>query len=355
MKIEPSTSDRSSSSPRATMQDVAALAGVSLKSVSRVVNDEAGVSTELATRVRSSVIELGYRHNLAASNLRRGNRTASIGMLVQDLSNGFCSETLRAVEDRAQQRGVVVMAASTDEDEERERDLVDGLVSRRIDGLILMPSAPDLSWLEDDLASGLVVVTVDRKPARPDLDGVVVDNRGASIQAVEHLLDHGHRRIAFLGDSADIATAVERLEGYRSALSTAGLVPDPALERLGVRSRAEARSVTAELLRLDDPPTAIFAARNVICEGVVLALQAHEMSSRIALIGFDEVAIAEFVNPAISVIRQDTYAIGPRAIDLLLARLDGDNSPVRTEVVPSILVARGSGEIPGPWAASPSR
>ena len=355
MKIGPDTSDRSSSAPRATMQDVAAHAGVSLKSVSRVVNDEAGVSTELATRVRGSVKELGYRHNLAASNLRRGNRTASIGMLVQDLSNGFCSETLRAVEDRAQQRGVVVMAASTDEDEKRERELVDGLVSRRIDGLILMPSAPELTWLEKDLASGLVAVAVDRKPARPDLDTVIVDNRGAANRAVQHLVDHGHRRIAFLGDSPDIATAVERLEGYRSALITAGVVPEPALERLGVRTRAEAQSVTAEMLHLDEPPTAIFAGRNVICEGVVLALQAHEMSSRIALIGFDEVAIAEFVSPAISVIRQDTYEIGQRAIDLLLARLDGDTTPVRTEVVPSILVARGSGEIPGPWAAPPTR
>ena len=145
------------------MQDVAALAGVSLKSVSRVVNGESGVSETLANRVTNAVSELGYRHNLAASNLRRrGQRTASIGMLVQDLSNGFCSETLRAVEDRARERGVVVMAASTDEDGDRERELVEGLVSRRIDGLIMMPTGPDLSWLGVELASGLAVVTVDR-------------------------------------------------------------------------------------------------------------------------------------------------------------------------------------------------
>lgn len=332
---------------RATMHDVAKLAGVSLKSVSRVVNGEPGVSESLAERVTRAVYELGYRHNLAASNLRRtGHRTASIGMLVQDLSNGFCSETLRAVEDRARERGVVVMAASTDEDGDRERQLVQGLVSRRIDGLILMPTGPDLSWLGVDLASGLAVVTVDRRPTVPELDGVVVDNAGAAAEAVRHLLAHGHRRIAFLGDRTSILTAVDRRDGYRAALRAAGVTPDPALECVGLRSRDEARAATSELLALESPPTAIFAARNVICEGAVMSLQRHHLSSRVALIGFDEVSVAEMVDPAISVIRQDTYEIGIRAIDLLLARIDGDDSPVRVEVVPSTLVARGSGEIP---------
>ncbi len=329
------------------MTDVAALAGVSLKSVSRVVNGEPGVSESLTLRVTQAVQELGYRHNLAASNLRRtGQRTGSIGMLVQDLSNGFCSETLRAVEDRARERGVVVIAASTDEDSERERQLARGLVSRRIDGLILMPTEPDMTWLEADLDSGLRVVTVDRGPTIPELDGVVVDNRGAAAEAVDHLMAHGHRRIAFLGDTMSITTAVERRDGHRAALLAAGVTLDAALERVGLRSRADARAATAELLALEEPPTAIFAARNVICEGALMALQDEHLASKVALIGFDEVSVAEMVDPAISVIRQDTYEIGTRAIDLLLARLDGDDSPVRVEVVPSILVSRGSGEIP---------
>jgi len=352
--MEPDTSEPERRQPpnRATMQDVAALAGVSLKSVSRVVNAEASVSDALRQRVSQAVSELGYRHNLAASNLRRGQRTASIGMLVQDLSNAFCSETLRAVEDRARERGVVVMAASIDEDEVRERELVMGLVSRRIDGLILMPSARDLSWLDVEIASGLMVVTIDRKPAFPEIDGVVVDNQGAAAEAVGHLLAHGHRRIALLGDAPSISTAVDRRDGYRAALRAAGLMPDPGLERVGLRSREEARAAAAELLALPDPPTALFAARNVICEGAVVALHQRGLESQVALIGFDEVTVAEMVEPAISVIRQDTYEIGSRCIDLLLARLDGDHSPVRVEVVPSTLVARGSGEIRPPADAA---
>lgn len=337
---------RETPSGRATMQDVAARAGVSLKSVSRVVNGEPGVSEALAQRVQAAMSEMGYRHNLAASNLRRGQRTASIGMLVDDLSNGFCSETLRAVEDRARQRGVVVMAASIDEDHTRERELVRGLVSRRIDGLIMMPTTGDLSWMDADRASGLVVVTVDRKPDLPEIDGVVVDNRGAAAEAVNHLLAHGHRRIGFLGDSPDISTAVDRRDGYRDALRAAGIAPQEGLERVGLRSRDDARAAGLGLMALPDPPTALFAARNVICEGALMSLQRLNLSSQVALIGFDEVGVAEMVEPQISVIRQDTYEIGTRAIDLLLARLDGDDSPVRVEVVPSILVARGSGEIP---------
>jgi LacI family transcriptional regulator len=330
------------------MQDVAALAGTSLKTVSRVVNGESGVSPELSTRVSSAVLQLGYRHNLGASNLRRGRRTASIGMLVQDLSNGFCGETLRAVEDRARARGVVVMAASIDEDVDRERELIHGLVARRIDGLILMPTERDLSWLQVDLASGLVVVTIDRQPAFPELDGVVVDNQGAAAEAVGHLISHGHRRIALLGDSTKISTALDRRDGYRAALRAAGIKPEARLERMGLRSRADARTAAAAVLSMDEPPTAIFAARNVICEGALMALQQLGLSSEVALIGFDELGVAEMVRPAISVVRQDTYEMGTRAIDLLLARLDGDGSPTRVEVVPSTLVARGSGEIPLP-------
>jgi LacI family transcriptional regulator len=337
-----------STTGRATMRDVAALAGVSLKSVSRVVNQESGVSSDLARKVAAAVTELDYRHNLAASNLRRGTRTASIGVLVQDLSNGFCSEVLHAIEDRARSRGVVVMASSIEEDPAREREAVDGLVARRIDGLILMPASRDQSYLDADRAAGLAVVAVDRRPFATPLDAVVADNQGGAAEATGHLLAQGHRRIAFLGDSAGIPTAVERRDGYRMALRAAGIHPDPSLERVDLRSRDDAAAATTELLALPDPPTAFFAGRNVVCTGAVLALQQAELSHRVALIGFDEVAVGEFVQPRITVVRQDTHAIGTSAIDRLLARLDGDRSPASTHVVPTSLVRRGSGEIPPP-------
>ena len=330
------------------MQDVAASAGVSLKSVSRVVNREAGVSDALVQRVETAVQELGYRHNLAASFLRRGQRTESIGMLVQDLSNGYCGETLRVVEDHARERGVVVMAASTDEDPAREREIVHGLIARRIDGLILMPTDLDLSWLAADVAAGLVVVALDRLPAFPPVDAVVVDNQGGSAEAVGHLMAHGHRRIALLGDEQSIPTARDRHAGYTAALRSGGVTPAPELVRTGLRTRAQAHQATLDLLDLPDPPTALFAARDTACDGAVRALQARGREHDVALVGFDDLAMADVVVPRLTVVRQDTREIGRRAVDLLLRRLDGDTSPVRTEIVPTTLVTRGSGEIQAP-------
>ncbi|GAB3664504.1 LacI family DNA-binding transcriptional regulator [Nocardioides korecus] len=334
------------------MQDVAAAAGVSLKSVSRVVNREAGVSDALVERVETAVQKLGYRHNLAASFLRRGQRTESIGMLVQDLSNGYCGETLRVVEDHARERGVVVMAASTDEDPAREREIVHGLIARRIDGLILMPTDLDLSWLAADIGAGLVVVALDRLPAFPPVDAVVVDNQGGSAEAVGHLMAHGHRRIALLGDEQSIPTARDRHAGYTAALRSGGITPDPELVRTGLRTRAQAFQATLDLLDLPDPPTALFAARDTACDGAVRALQSRGRGHDVALVGFDDLALADVVVPRLTVVRQDTREIGRRAVDLLLRRLDGDTSPVRVEIVPTTLVARGSGEIPAPAPAA---
>ncbi len=340
---------------RATMKDVADRAGVSLKSVSRVVNLEPGVSEALARRVHAAVEELGYRHNLAASLLRRGHRTSSIGVVVQDLGNDFCSAVLRAIEDRAHANGFVVFATSIDEAVERELEAARGLSSRQIDGLILMPASRRQDYLDRDRAAGLAVVAVDRRPLATELDAVVADHEGGTAEAVGDLIALGHRRVAFLGDSPTIPTAVERRDGYRIALRASRIARDPALERMEVRSREDAIRTTHELLALDDPPTAIFAARNVICTGTVLALQQAGLSDRVALIGFDEVEIADFVQPRITVVRQDTREIGTRAFDKLLARIEGDVSPVTIDVVPTTLVARGSGEIPPPSAAGSAK
>jgi LacI family transcriptional regulator len=341
---------------RATMRDVATLAGVSVKTVSRVVNDEAGVTDELVRRVTAALAELGYRHNLTASHLRRGHRTASIGVLVQDLSNEFCGAVLRAIEDRARAEGVVVIASSIDEDAERERQTAHGLVARRIDGLILMPASRHQDYLDTDRASGLAVVAVDRRPLVTEIDAVVADNQGGAAEAVGHLIAHGHRRIAFLGDSESIATAAERRDGYRMALRASRIGQDPALERMDLRTTEDATRATHEVFGLDDPPTAIFAARNVICTGAVLALQQLSLSGTVALVGFDEVAIGEFVEPRVTVVRQDTHTIGANAFDRLLARLDGDHAPASIEVVPTTLVKRGSGEIRAPRkSAKPHR
>src|SRR4051795_13421727 len=207
-----------------TMRDVAALARVSLKTVSRVVNDEPGVKPEVRVRVQEAAHRLDYRPNLTASNLRRSSgRTRTVGALLQDISNSFSSALLRSLEDVARERGVAVLAASLDEDAERERALVGDLVGRRVDGLVLMPATDRQDYLSADLRAGLPTVFVDRAPRGVEADAVTVDNVGGACAATRHLLGQGHRRIAYLGDATPIRTAADRLEGYGAALEAAGL------------------------------------------------------------------------------------------------------------------------------------
>ena len=218
------------------MRDVAALAGVSLKTVSRVVNREGRVSPEVTERVERAAEKLGYRHNLAASNLRRSQgSSAVVGALLQDVSNSFSASLLRSIEDAARERGYAILAASLDEEPEREHALVESLVRRRVDGLLLMPATERQDYLANDVHSGLPVVFVDRRPNGIDCDSVTVDNELGSRMAVQHLLAHGHTEIAFLGDIPTIQTGAARLAGFREALAAEGIDPEglvlPALRR----------------------------------------------------------------------------------------------------------------------------
>lgn len=327
------------------MTDVAALAGVGLKTVSRVVNTEPGVSPMLEAKVRRAIEQLNYRRDANASMLRRlGGKTQTIGLVLEDVSNPFSSVLHRAIEDSAQARNVLVFAGSCEEDARRERELIGSFRDRRVDGIIVVPASHDHTYLYEEQRAGTALVFVDRPAAHLDADSVVSNNTGGAVEAVEHLVGYGHRRIAFLGDLLSISTAHERLEGYTQALDRAG-IHDGSLIRTGLRdSDAGARAVD-ELLALPDPPTALFASQNLLTIGAIRALRRAGLERRVALIGFDDVALAEIVEPAISVVAQNPQAIGRAAAELLFRRLDGDNSPFVHHVVAVELIIRGSGEI----------
>src|SRR4051812_48481042 len=207
------------------MLDVAALAGVALKTVSRVVNSEPGVSPELEARVNRAIEQLNYRRDANAATLRRlGRKTQTIGLVLEDVSNPFSSELHRAVEDAARERGVLVFAGSCDEDPDRERELIGSFRERRVDGIIVVPASHDHLYLHEERRAGTALVFVDRPASHLDADCVVADNARGAAQAVEHLLAHGHRRIGILCDLLSIWTARERLSGYLQALASAGIV-----------------------------------------------------------------------------------------------------------------------------------
>jgi len=328
------------------MRDVAALAGVSLKTVSRVINAEPAVSDDLLARVHRAIDQLDYRPNLTASSLRRSDRkTATVGLVLEDLANPFSAAVTRAVEDAARPRGVTVVAGSVDEDPDRERALVREFVARRVDGLIVVPAADDQSYMLADRRAGTALVFVDRPPNHLDADAVVAANRSGAAEGVRHLMSVGHRRICFLGDLVTIRTAADRFAGYVEAVERAGESVDLTIVRRDLHSSEAARAAVEELLRLADPPTAIFAAQNSLGIGAFAGLRGLRRQFDVALVGFDDFPLADLLDPGVTVVAQDPAAIGRLAAEILFRRLDGDQTPSRIEVVATRLIIRGSGEI----------
>jgi LacI family transcriptional regulator len=313
-----------------------------------VVNGDRRVDRALTQRVHEAARMLGYRHNTAASALRRADRvTASIGLVLEDVANPFFSAVHRGIEDVARERGYLTFTGSSDEDPERERGLTIAFIARNVDGLIIAPSPDDHGYLAAEQAHGVRFVFVDRPPRFLDADTVVSDNRAGARTAVEHLIAAGHRRIAFVGDRPDIFTAAERLAGYREALAAAGLAADPELVRHAGGDGIEPAAATRAWLAAPDPPTAIFSAQNLLTVQVVRALHGLDRHHAVAHVGFDDIPFGDLVEPAVTVIAQDPRELGLQAARLLFERLDGFDGPSRHLTIPTRLVQRGSGELPG--------
>ncbi|GAA4578247.1 LacI family DNA-binding transcriptional regulator [Planotetraspora phitsanulokensis] len=339
------------------MNDVAAAAGVALKTVSRVVNNEPGVNTATAERVQAAIDRLGYRRNDGARTLRQG-RTSSIGLVIEDVADPFYSGLSRAVEDVALGHDYLVFTGSSGESPTRERDLVLAFCARRVDGLIIVPAGEDHEYLTPEVDAGIAAVFADRPPgAGPETDIVLCDNSSGSRAGVEHLIAHGHRRIAFLGDSPAIFTAQERLRGYRQALAAAGLPYEERLVAMGPGDQARVQADVERMLSSPEPPTALFTGngRMTVATLRVFASLASfappgvrhgggaEPMERPALVGFDDFELADLLK--ITVVAQDPVGLGRTAAELLFQRLSGDDGPPRRVELPTRLVDRGSGEV----------
>ncbi|MDJ0381186.1 LacI family DNA-binding transcriptional regulator [Streptomyces sp. G-G2] len=328
------------------MKDVAARAGVGLKTVSRVVNDEPGVTPDTEKRVQDAIEELGFRRNDSARVLRKG-RTATVGLVLEDLADPFYGPLNRAVEEVARANGALLINGSSAEDPDRERELALALCARRVDGLIVIPSGDDHRYLEPEILAGMATVFVDRPAGRIDADVVLSDSFGGARAGVAHLIAHGHRRIGFIGDHRRIHTATERLRGYRAAMAGAGLAADGAWESLGSTSPERVAAAVTAMLTGPDPVTAVFAGNNRVTVTVVRVLAAAAASGArtVALVGFDDFELADLLSPAVTVVAQDPAALGRVATERLFQRLSGADLPPARIELPTRLIARGSGEI----------
>ena len=327
---------------RPTMKDVATRAGVALKTVSRVVNDEPGVTPETASRVRNAINELGFRRNDSARLLRKG-QTASIGLIMEDIGDPFYSALSRAVEDVAHWNGSLLFTGSSDEDPQREQELVLALCARRVDGLIVIPASGDHRYLLPEIAAGVASVFVDRPAGMIDADAVLADNVGGT-RAGRHPphpagapQDRVHRgRPAHLHGRP----APSGLPGG-DGRGRSGHGARPGCPWPSPRRRDPGRA--GRMLAGPSPVTALFCGNNRI---TVLALrEIAALDARLALVGFDDFELADLLEPGVTVVEQNPAEMGRRAAELLFGRLAGTRGPAQYVELGTKLIVRGSGEI----------
>jgi LacI family transcriptional regulator len=248
------------------------------------------------------------------------------------------------VEEVALQQNYMVIICNSEEKPQRERELVNALLKRRVAGLLIVPAGHDHSYLKNELRLGTPVIFLDRPPVNLDVDTILLDSRPGAHKGVQHLLQYGHRRIGLICGDPGVHTGAGRVAGYHDALVEWGIPVDESLLCFGCDDSAKAEAAVQRLLTLDHPPTALFATSNRISIAVLRALRAYPQ--RLAFVGFDDFELAEMLPTPITVIAHDPVEMGRQAAELLFARLKGDNRPTQHLLMPTELLVRGSGEIP---------
>jgi LacI family transcriptional regulator len=334
---------------RPTLTQVAAAAGVSLKTASRALNSEPNVAPATAVRVQAAADRLGYRLNGIARELRQGGTSTLVGLISGDLANPFYSAVASGIERELRQHHLQLLTANNDEDPDRERDLVEALLQRRVRALLVIPTDGHHTHLSADRAAGVPFVFLDRPPVGVAADAVLIDNVGGGRAAGEHLLAAGHRRIAVISDLSRLPPQRDRMDGFVQAMRAAGTTAWEPYLRTDVHDAARAQEAVHDLLRLDEPPTALFTANNRLTTGALRALKLEALklrdpggSHRPALIGFDDFDLADVVG--VSVVAHDAVEMGRQAARLAIDRISGVNGPPRTVLMPTWLIERGSGE-----------
>jgi LacI family transcriptional regulator len=311
-----------------TMSQVAREAGVSTTTVSHVLNGTRRVNEQTIQRVHAAIERTGYRPNSIARALA-GARTRSIGLAISGISNRYFVDVIAAIEAEAATHDYTLLLCDPHDEPHKELQLVQELVLRRVDGVILAASAgAQANALRYLSKQPVPVVLVDRfLPV--EIDQVGTENEESSAHLAGHLVSLGHRRIGLVAGLAGLSTTEERIRGYRTALERAGIPVDDALIVYGASQHEPARAAVHRLLNLKQPPTALFAGNNAMTIGVVRALRERQLSvpGDIALVAFDDFEWSDLFHPRLTVIAQPAGEIGARAVQLLLSRLDDPNRP----------------------------
>jgi LacI family transcriptional regulator len=321
---------------RPTLADVAARAGVSLKTASRALNGEYGVAAETARRVLDASRDLGFRPNHLARALAAGRPSATVGLVISNVADHFIASLNGTVEKVLAPRDLQLVTASHRDDPERQRRIIRALVERRVDALVLIPAPGDAAYLAREIDHGLVVVAIDRPLDGMDVDTVTVDNVTGARTAVERLLAAGHRRIAMLGDDGRLWTMKQRFAGYAAALAGAGIPVDERLLLMSFREVPDQEASVRDLLTQPDPPTAVLSAQHM--PGRMAIRVAYRLGRDIALATFDDIHDADLLVRPPFVVLSGAQRLATTGARLMLERLDGLTGPSRNLVLPPLFI-----------------
>ena len=330
-----------------TIQDVARAAGVSTSTVSHVLNETRPVNKDTRQRVLNAMAALDYRPNRLARSLRN-RRTNTLGVLLPNSANPFFAQILLGIEEACFEHDYNVILGNANDDSEREMAYLDVLVSKQVDGIVLVSTGAYRKALDLLAPRGVPVVMVDRSPAQAyqgwQIDAVYTDNEGGGQLATDYLLKLGHRRIACVGGPALLTSGAGRVIGYRQAFSRAGLAVDERLVLDGDFEHEGGYQAGKALLNLPEPPTAIFACNDLMAVGVLYA--ASEAKVRVpedlSVIGFDDIPLASYTVPRLTTVAQQASLLGQAGVDLMLARLKDRSRPTQHRCLPVSLVERAS-------------
>lgn len=324
-----------------TIKDVAALAGVSSATASRVLSGNPATSPEARERVASAVHQLDFKPNAQARALR-STHTHTIGLLVSDIRNPFFADLAHAVEQAASDAGYVTLLGNANEQTAQQDRYLDAMISQRVAGIIVAPQGDGSGSIRSIIARGIPTVFVDRMIDGIDVPTVTTDSAGGILQSVEHLVAVGHTRIGYIAGPQDVSTGRERLDAYVLAIESVGLQLEPDLIYYGDFQADSGSAGVHALLSLTDPPTAILAADSLMAVGAIAMLNrlGVQLGEQIALIAFDDIEWFALLNPALSVISHSAEDMGRMAVALLQQVIAGDQASAVH--LPSELIIRAS-------------
>ena len=328
---------------KVTLKDVAEDAGVSKSTASLVLNSSPRISDGTRQRVLASVKKLGYVPNLQAASLRT-QQSFTIGLAITDITNPFYAELTSGIEMALMNANYIPLLGSTSDDLEHQDRLLDTMLGRSVDGIVLCPARGTRPENLEQLMQRVPTVLVTRYISGVDADYVGIDNELGARRAVSHLIEKGHSRIAFIGGPIDSSARQDRMAGYISMLEKHDIVPDPALMVASAVTRQGGFEAIQAVLELEERPTAALCYNDVVAFGTMLGLnKIRKMPGEdFAVVGFDDVAEAALWSPALTTIAGTPHLMGEEAAKLLLARIVRPDRSTRQVILPSQLIIRES-------------